>query len=81
MKYRLQINIEKYNYNFDYLPIDSLHNSVLNWVEYCTGDSVIKLKTVQDFSDFIDRISVYLQILDGMIEKMKLGIKEWCFSS
>ena len=75
MKYRLQINIEKYSYNFDYLPMNSLHNSVLNWVEYCTGDSVIKLKTVQDFSDFIDRISVYLQILDGMIEKMKLGIK------
>ena len=75
LKYRIEIDLEDYKYDFDYLPINSLHNSILNWVEYCTGEGVIKLKTIQDFSDFIDRISVYLDIIDGMIEEMKLGIK------
>jgi len=75
LKYRLKMDLEGYQYNFHYLPIDSLHNTILNWVEHCSGKSYIPLKTIKDFKNFLSRMRVYLESIDSIINRMKDGIK------
>lgn len=76
LKYRLEMDLEGNKYKLYYLPIDSLHNTILNWVEFCTGKSYIKLVTVSDFNNFLSRISLYLEIIESMIDRMNDGIYE-----
>jgi len=75
LQYRLKMDLERYKYNFHYLPIDSLHNTILNWVEHCSGKSYIPLKSMKDFKNFFSRMRVYLESIDSMINRMKDGIK------
>jgi len=75
LQYRLKMDLERYKYNFHYLPIDSLHNTILNWVEHCSGKSYIPLKSMKDFKNFLSRMRVYLESIDSMINRMKDGIK------
>ena len=76
LKYRLEMDLEGYTFDFHYLPIDSLHNTILSWVELCSGKGYIKLKTIKDFSNFLTRISIYLGMIDSMIKRMEEGINE-----
>jgi|TARA_B110001469_G_scaffold127332_1_gene147785 uncharacterized protein (DUF885 family) len=75
LQYRLKMDLERYKYNFHCLPIDSLHNTILNWVEHCSGKSYIPLKSMKDFKNFLSRMRVYLESIDSMINRMKDGIK------
>ena len=76
LKYRLEMDLEGNKYKLHYLPIDSLHNTILDWVELCTGKSYIKLVNVSDFNNFLTRISLYLEVIDSMIDRMNDGIYE-----
>ena len=75
LKYRIEMDIENYKFNFHYLPINSYHNPILSWVKLCSGDGFINLKTVKEFNDFIKRTDIFCNNIDSMIDRMDDGIK------
>ena len=76
LKWRMEDNLEGFNYKFDLLPLDQLDNFILDYVDYATGESYVELKTLLDFKNFLKRTQEFFIYCDTAIIKMEEGLKQ-----
>jgi uncharacterized protein (DUF885 family) len=68
--------LEYYKYNFDLTPINHQHNIIYDILEMANGNGLYVFSTKKDYTDFIEKMGIFNEIVDSIISNMKLGIKK-----
>lgn len=76
LKLSIKINLDYYNYNFDYLPLDHENNPIAFFCESSSGKLYYTFKTHSDYYKFIEKTKYFSEYILTCIENMKLGIKK-----
>uniref|UniRef100_A0A6C0L1I9 DUF885 domain-containing protein n=1 Tax=viral metagenome TaxID=1070528 RepID=A0A6C0L1I9_9ZZZZ len=59
-----------------YMPINSLNNILIDYVNECSGNGYYTFKTNRDYTDFMKRLQSLKGITNEIIDKMKRGIRK-----
>ena len=68
-------NLKYYNYKFNLTPINHQENLIYDLLECANGNGIYIFYNKSDYSKFIDKISIFSEIVDSIITNMTNGIK------
>ena len=68
--------LKSFKYNFDLVPISHDVNFINGIFEMSSGNSYYIFEKKQDYNDFIEKISIFPEIVDTIINNMRIGIKK-----
>ena len=62
-----ELDLNKYNL---YITLNPYSNPILYYIELCKGDNYQKLKTKEDFLDFINKTNEFCNYLNGCLDEL-----------
>ena len=68
--------LDYYNYNFNLTPINHQHNIIYDILEMANGNGLYIFDTKKDYTNFIEKIEIFNEIVESIISNMKQGIKK-----
>jgi uncharacterized protein (DUF885 family) len=75
LKWECQINLKELSFREDYFPIDQMWTINLVIGQFASGKSAQPFKTVEDYRNWLKRLSGFLVWLDTAEDKMKEGME------
>lgn len=75
LKYMCLEYLKSFKYNYNLIPITHMENIVTTLFEQASGTSYYNFKIKKDYSDFLEKIQIYPQIIQDIIKNMREGIK------
>ncbi len=76
LKYTIEIELENDKYDLDLMPINHQENIITYILENANGSTGYIYKTKKDYNDFLQKIQIFPEIIDSIIQNMTLGIKK-----
>ena len=76
--YDLNISLKLIDSPGQYMPIDNIDNTILEFIELSLGDSLYSFKTKEDYDFFINKTVEFEIWCYSAIRKMKEGIQKKC---
>lgn len=69
------INLERFNFNEDFTPINQMWTQQLTIGQLGSGKSSQPFKTVEDYNNWLQRVDQYLEWIASAEAKMKAGVE------
>ena len=78
LNYEINTSLEGFKYNFEYMPLDQMENSIVSYMIEASGEagSLYQFETVGDYKDYIIRTTQFSDFCNQCIKNMKKGIKK-----
>ena len=77
--YMLRNNLKAYKFDLDLIPLDHQENPIYIILEMASGEGVYLFETKKDYSSFIEKMKIFLKMIESIIENFRKGIKKGSF--
>lgn len=74
--YMLRNNLKAYKFDLDLIPLDHQENSIYIILEMASGEGVYLFETKKDYSSFIEKMKIFPEMIESIIENFRKGIKK-----
>lgn len=75
LRYEINMSLEGFKYPLELMPITQMYNSVLDYMEDCSGNGLYKFENDLDYKYFIFKTNEFAKWCDQAIINMRKGIK------